>query len=68
MKIKITGRYIIDFLFLTILCGTSHEFVHRFTGAAICGEFGYKTFNSFVLPESCQSNPYKLRATVAGMN
>lgn len=66
MKIKITGKYIIAFLFLTILCGTSHEFVHHFAGAAVCDEFGYKTFNSFVLPESCRNNPYKLWATAAG--
>ena len=66
MKIKITWKYIIAFLFLTILCGTSHEFVHHFAGALVCGEFGYKTFNSFALPEPCVNNPYKLWATAAG--
>lgn len=66
MKIKITPKYIIAFLFLTILCGTSHEFVHHFTGAAICGEFGYKTFNSFELAPGCEANPYSFWATVAG--
>ena len=66
MKINITWRYAAAFLFLTILCGTSHEFVHHFAGAAVCGEFGYKTFNSFVLPEACRANPYKLWATAAG--
>lgn len=66
MKIKLTWKYIIAFLFLTILCGTSHEFVHHFTGALICGCFGYKTFNSFVLCDSCKDNPYGFWATVAG--
>lgn len=66
MKINVTWKYIVAFLFLTILCGTSHEFAHHFTGALICGNFGYKTFNSFVLGEGCEGNPYKLWATIAG--
>ena len=66
MNINITWRYVAAFLFLTVLCGTSHEFVHHFAGALVCGEFGYKTFNSFVLPEGCRDNPYKLLATAAG--
>ena len=66
MKLLITWKYVIAFLFLTMLCGTSHEFVHHFSGAAICGCFGYKTFNSFTLCDSCHENPYRLWATVAG--
>lgn len=61
------ARYLPPFLFLTILCGTSHEFAHHFTGAAVCGCFGYKTFNSFELCEGCvQSNPYWTVATMIG--
>ena len=60
-------NYLIPFLFLTILCGTSHEFAHHFAGAAICGCFGYKTFNSFELCEGCvDSNPYWVLATIIG--
>ena len=63
----IQGRYLLAFFALTILCGTSHEFIHHFVGAAICGCFGYKTFNSFELCSGCvESNPYWTIATFAG--
>jgi hypothetical protein len=57
VKIKLSLPYVIAFLALTILCGTSHEFVHHFVGAAFCGCFGYKTFNSFTLCSSCAGQP-----------
>src|SRR5438128_10395041 len=56
LKIKLSLPYLIAFLALTILCGTSHEFIHHFTAAAMCGCFGYKTFNSFELCDSCLTN------------
>ena len=56
MKIRLSLSYVITFLALTILCGTSHEFVHHFVGAAFCGCFGFKTFNSFDLCSSCAGN------------
>ncbi|MDP9017059.1 MAG: hypothetical protein M3N19_01895 [Candidatus Eremiobacteraeota bacterium] len=56
MKISLSWRYLLAFCALTILCGTSHEFVHHFTGAALCGHFGTKTFNSFTLAAGCDSN------------
>ncbi len=67
MRIRITKRYILAFLCLTILCGTSHEFVHHFMGRAICGCFGYKTFNSFTLCPGCEAaHPLYYWATIAG--
>jgi hypothetical protein len=39
-----------------MLCGTSHEFVHHFTGAALCHGFGTKTFNSFTLAPGCDAD------------
>lgn len=66
MKLKLNLKYVLAFLLLTMLCGLSHEMVHHVTGAAICGCWGYKTFNSFVLCASCDANPYRLWATVAG--
>lgn len=66
VRITLSWGYIIAFLALTVLMGTSHEFVHHFAGAAICGEFGFKTFNSFVLPAGCEENPWSLLATLAG--
>ncbi|MGI9089599.1 MAG: hypothetical protein ACR2GG_00690 [Gemmatimonadaceae bacterium] len=64
--LRLTWQYLAAFAALTILCGTSHEFVHHFTGAAICGRFGLKTFNSFDLAPGCDSNPWSVWATVAG--
>ena len=67
LKIKLSLPYVIAFLALTILCGTSHEFVHHFVGAASCGCFGYKTFNSFELCSSCAGNRLAfIAATWAG--
>src|SRR6266849_4193508 len=66
MTLRLSWRYVVAFLLLTILCGTSHEFVHHFTGRLICGCWGFKTFNSFVLCDRCKSNPYGFLATVAG--
>ena len=54
--LRLNGRYVVAFLALTILCGTSHECAHHFAGAAMCGCFGVKTFNSFDLCASCEGN------------
>src|SRR5947199_8810580 len=56
MKISLSFAFVIAFFALTLLCGTSHEFVHHFVGAAFCGCFGFKTFNSFDLRSSCAGN------------
>ena len=66
IRLHLTWRYLIGFAALTLLCGTSHEFAHHFSGAAICGKFGYKTFNSFELAPGCDANPISLWATAAG--
>lgn len=67
MTVKLSVRYVVAFLALTILCGTSHEFIHHFTGAAFCGCFGYKTFNSFELCDACKGNKLAfVAATWAG--
>ncbi|MEM7297987.1 MAG: hypothetical protein AAF391_06945, partial [Bacteroidota bacterium] len=46
--------------------GTSHEFAHHFSGALVCGCFGYKTFNSFELCAGCNSNPLWILPTYIG--
>jgi hypothetical protein len=67
MTIKITRKYLIAFGSLIFLCGISHELVHHFTGAAICGCIGYKTFNSFDLCDGCSLNhPLFYWATITG--
>lgn len=58
--------YILAFLLLTMLCGLSHEMVHHVAGAAICGCWGYKTFNSFTLCETCAGADLGYWATIAG--
>ena len=67
MKSSLSWRYLVPFLSLVMLCGTSHEFAHHFTGAMICGCFGTKTFNSFQLCLGCEaSRSYWILATYAG--
>lgn len=66
MKIQLSTPYILAFLLLTMLCGLSHEMVHHVTGAAICGCWGYKTFNSFTLCDSCVGEEFGYWATIAG--
>ncbi|QIL02785.1 hypothetical protein G7078_08325 [Sphingomonas sinipercae] len=66
VRLRITWRYLVAFAALTILCGTSHEFVHHFSAAAICGGFGVKTFNSFDIAPGCEANPWHWAATLAG--
>lgn len=67
MIVKLSPKYLLAFFCLTILCGTSHEFVHHFTGAIICRCFGYKTFNSFELCKGCQElHPSYYWAILAG--
>ena len=56
VTLRLSWAYLVAFLALTILCGTSHEFAHHFEGAAFCGCFGTKTFNSFDLCPSCGGN------------
>jgi hypothetical protein len=56
MRIRLSVTYVVAFLALTILCGTSHEFAHHFVGALLCRCFGTKTFNSFDLCRSCAGN------------
>src|SRR5437867_3921818 len=66
LHLRLTWQYVTAFAALTILCGTSHEFAHHFAGAAVCGAFGTKTFNSFQLAPGCEANPWRLWPTVAG--
>ena len=66
IKVHLNKNFILGFLFLTMLCGLSHEMVHHFTAAGVCGCWGYKTFNSFELCESCGTSAWNLLATAAG--
>lgn len=58
MRIPLTWQYLLAFYCLGALMGMSHELAHHAAGFAICGDWGYKTFNSFVLAKGCeQSHP-----------
>lgn len=56
MIIPLTWRYLLAFFCLGTLLGISHEFAHHFAGFLICGQWGYKTFNSFELAAGCEAN------------
>ena len=63
MPFRITWRYLLAFILLSFLCGTAHELIHHVVGYAVCGEWGYKTFNYF--HTACDSS-WTLLATAAG--
>ena len=68
VKIPLTWRYLLAFYCMGALMGMSHELAHHIAGVAICGDWGYKTFNHFELAQGCTtSHPgsYWL-ATLAG--
>lgn len=55
MKVPLHWRYLLAFFCLGTLLGIGHEFAHHFAGFMICGEWGYKTFNSFELAPGCDA-------------
>lgn len=68
MKIPLTWRYLLAFYCLGALMGMSHELAHHAAGFAVCGDWGYKTFNNFELAKGCEAahpRTYWL-ATLAG--
>ena len=64
LKLKITPKYCLAFYCVTMLHVSLHELVHHFVGAIICGEWGYKSFNSF--ETACENDPKTFIATYAG--
>jgi hypothetical protein len=68
MRVQLTPKYLFAFLCLAAILGIGHELAHHVTGFLICGEWGYKTFNSFSLAPGCsQQHPSTFwLATLAG--
>jgi len=64
IKLKITWKYCLAFYCVIMLHVSLHELVHHFVAAIICGEFGYKSFNSF--DAACDGEPKAFIATYAG--
>lgn len=64
IRIRITWKYGLAFYCMIMLYASLHELVHHFAGAAICGAWGYKTFNYF--STACESNRWAYLATYAG--
>jgi len=56
MRIRLTPTYLFAFVCLAFILGIGHELAHHVAGFLICGEWGYKTFNSFRLAAGCQQN------------
>src|SRR5437868_2783155 len=66
IHLRISWKYVVGFLALLLLLASAHEFTHHFTGAAVCGAWGSKTFGTFTLAEGCDANPLRFWATAAG--
>ena len=64
INLKITLKYTIAFYCITMLYMSLHELVHHFIAFLVCGEFGYKSFNSF--DAACESDYVYLFATLSG--
>jgi hypothetical protein len=50
-----TGRTALLFVLVTLLMGELHEQAHILPGAALCGGFGERDFNSWGLKEGCST-------------
>ncbi len=64
VKLKITLKYCIALYCITMLYASLHELVHHFAGYLVCGEWGFKSFNSF--ETACEHLPKTYIATYAG--
>ena len=63
LKLKLNFRYCLAFYGVIMLHVSTHELVHHFVAALICGEWGTKTFNSF---HAACDQPIKYISTYAG--
>jgi len=68
MRVELTPRYLLAFVCLAAVLGIGHELAHHVVGRLICGAWGYKTFNSFVLATGCREQHPRTSwlATLAG--
>ena len=64
VKLKLTWKYCLALYCITMLYASLHELVHHFVGFIVCGDWGYKTFNSF--ETACEDDPITYVATYAG--
>lgn len=56
MRVRLTSPYLLAFFCLAAILGIGHELAHHVAGRLVCGEWGYKTFNSFRLAAGCREN------------
>jgi hypothetical protein len=64
ITLRLTPGYCLALYCITAITHTLHEFVHHAAGAAICGAWGYMTFNRFEL--ACVAEPTIYFSTYAG--
>ncbi len=64
VKLRVTWKYCVAFYCVIMLYVSLHELVHHFAGYAICGDWGYKTFNYF--ETACEDQLKSYYATYAG--
>lgn len=55
LDLKLTPRYLVAFIGLSLILGEAHELVHVLSGALICGGFGERDFNVWGLKEGCSA-------------
>jgi hypothetical protein len=64
LNLRLTPGYCLALYCLTAITHTLHEFVHHAAGYAVCGAWGYMTFNRFEL--ACAVEPTIYLSTYAG--
>lgn len=64
LNLRLTPGYLLAIYCLTAITHTLHEFTHHAAGYAICGAWGYMTFNRFEL--ACDVEPTIYFSTYAG--
>lgn len=64
VNLKLNWKYCLALYCITMLYASLHELVHHFVGFIVCGDWGYKTFNSFVT--TCEGTSKSYIATYAG--
>ena len=64
VTLKVTWKYCVAFYCIGMLYASLHELAHHFAGYAICGDWGYKSFNYF--STACEDTMKSHYATYAG--
>lgn len=64
IQLSLSWRYCVALYCVVMLYSSLHELVHHFVGYAVCGAWGYKSFNFF--STACEGTVISWNATFAG--